>query len=331
METAIIFGGSGYIGSNLARRLSSENRFKNLVLADIKKPKSPLPANVCFKQCDVRNPIFEQLGDIHPDWIFNFAAVHREPGHKGSEYFDTNISGARNVCKYAETVKCQNILFTSSISVYGPTVEATTENSPKYPKTPYGISKLCAELIHECWYRSGNSRKLIICRPGVVYGPGDPGNILRMIKAVQKGYFFFPGTTKIRKSYAYIEGLIDSFVFAISYPDSLFLYNYVEKETETIGGLIQIVKQELSSSSPVIAIPLWVLLPFAHGIQFLTNGKSPIHPERVKKAAFPTHIVPFNLEQVGFNFKYDFRSSLKDWISSAPEDFFKGRNSLKTN
>jgi len=321
MSTAIIFGGAGYIGSNLARRLAAAKRFERIILADIRTAELPLPPQVEYQACDVRKPILPQLAGLKPDWIFNFAAVHREPGHAPAEYFDTNLPGARNVCAFAEATGCANLLFTSSISVYGPTKGATSETSPNYPQTPYGISKLSAELIHEGWLRAGKDRRLIVCRPGVIYGPGDPGNILRMIRAVQRGYFFFPGTTDIRKSYGYVEGLIDSFQFAMARSEAYLLFNYVEVETETIGDLVTIVRQELGCSAPVISIPLWLLQPMASGVQWLTNGRSPIHPARVRKAATPTHIVPQRLKELGFEFKFDFRSSLNHWRSISLQDF----------
>ena len=324
---AIIFGGAGYIGRNLAKRLAAGKQFDRIILADIRRAELPLPPKVEFQHCDVRNSILPQLNGLKPDWIFNFAAVHREPGHEPAEYFDTNLAGARNVCAFAEATGCANLLFTSSISVYGPTKGATAETSPTYPQTPYGISKLCAELIHEGWLRAGKDRRLIICRPGVIYGPGDPGNILRMIRAVQRGYFFFPGTTTLRKSYGYVEGLVDSFEFAMARLESHLLFNYVETETETIGNLVQIIRQQLGCSTPVISIPLWLLQPMATGMQLLTKGRSPIHPDRVRKAATPTHIVPERLKELGFKFNYDFSSSLNHWRSMSPQDFQrKSRN-----
>ena len=327
MTMAIIFGGAGYIGRNLAKRLAAGKRFDRIILADIRSAELPLPPQVEFQQCDVRNSILTQMDGLKPDWIFNFAAVHREPGHEPAEYFDTNLAGARNVCAFAEATGCANLLFTSSISVYGPTKGATAETSPTYPRTPYGISKLCAELIHEGWLRAGKDRRLIICRPGVIYGPGDPGNILRMIRAVQRGYFFFPGTTTLRKSYGYVEGLVDSFEFAMARLESHLLFNYVETETETIGNLVQIIRQQLGCSTPVISIPLWLLQPLATGMQLLTKGRSPIHPDRVRKAATPTHIVPERLKELGFKFNYDFSSSLNHWRSMSPQDFQrKSRN-----
>ena len=321
MSVAVIFGGAGYIGRNWTVRLASEDRFQRIVVADVRPPGGPMPERVEFRSCDVRRPIGPQLGSIAAEWIFNFAAVHREPGHEATEYFDTNLAGARHVCEFSEAVGCHNLLFTSSIAVYGPTPCATTEASPTYPRSPYGISKLCAELIHESWQRTRMGRRLVICRPGVIYGPGDPGNILRMIRAIQRGYFFFPGPLTLRKSYGYIHGLLESFQFAMTLSQPLLRYNYVERETETIGELVRIIRRQLRCSAPTFSVPLWLLQPAAAAMQVVTRGRSPIHPARVRKAATPTHIVPEQLQELGFRFPYDFPSSLEHWRSQAPLDF----------
>jgi len=325
MSYAVIFGGAGYVGRNWAIRLAAQNTFSRITLADIRHPDGPLPPTVEFQLCDVRQPIQAQLSGPKPGWIFNFAAVHREPGHHPAEYFDTNLAGARNVCVFAEATGCRNILFTSSISVYGPTTGATTETSPTYPRTPYGISKLCSELIHEGWQKTQPYRRLVICRPGVIYGPGDPGNILRMIHAVQRGYFFFPGPLTLRKSYGYIHGLLESFEFAMSREEPLLRYNYVEAETETIGELVGIVRRQFRCSAPTLSLPVWLLEPAAATMQLVTRGRSPVHPARVRKAATATHIVPQQLKELGFQFRYDFQSSLEHWRSQAPLDFGHGK------
>jgi nucleoside-diphosphate-sugar epimerase len=329
MSTVIIFGGAGYIGRNWAKRLAADTACDRIILADIVRAPESFPPKLEFRFCDVRENIRRQIGELKPDWIFNFAAVHREPGHQPAEYFDTNLAGARNACEFAKETDCSNLLFTSSISVYGPTRGETGENAPTYPTTPYGISKLCAEFIHEGWLRAANNRRLIVCRPGVVYGPGDPGNVLRMIRAVQRGYFFFPGSTAIRKSYAYVEGLLDTFEFAMTRPEPFLRYNYVEAKTEPIGQMVQIIRQQLGCSAPVISVPAWLLQPVAAGVQLLTKGRSPIHPARVRKAATPTHIVPQRLKDLGFAFKYDFRSSLTHWQSICPEDFVGRREATR--
>lgn len=317
---AIIFGGTGYIGSRLAVYLRKSG-WDHVLLADIRSPRGSLPPGVDYSLCDVRYSIQEQLGTKHADWLFNFAAVHREPGHGFREYFDTNLPGARNVCSYAEVIGCRNILFTSSIAVYGEITKPTDEDERTYPDTGYGISKFSAELMHDAWRAAAPDRRLVIVRPGVVYGPGDPGNILRMIRAIHKGIFVMPGDGSVRKSYAYIFGLLDSMDFMMSRVEPYICYNYVERETEPLSELVRCVAAQLGISRPRLRIPKAVLVALAAVAQAATGGRSPIHPVRVRKAAQSTHIVPGVLMQLGFEFRYDFAESLRHWMSVAPEDF----------
>jgi GlcNAc-P-P-Und epimerase len=321
MTRCIIFGGSGYIGTMLARHFSKAGRFDEIVQVDVKPGSAPLADRCRFIQHDIRQPVTGELAALKAEWIFNFAAVHREPGHEPHEYYDTNLKGARNVCAFADTAECANVYFTSSIASYGPTTGPTSEDSPNYPKTPYGITKHAAELIHEVWLRSAAARRLVVCRPGVIYGPGDPGNILRMIRAVKKGRFFFPGDAGIRKSYGYIYGLLESIDFMMARPEPHLIYNYVERETEPLRELVRLSGEAVGKSGSVTRLPITALVAAAHVVQKLTGGKSPIHPVRVRKAATPTHIVPKRLVDLGFDFKYDFASSLKHWKTIAPEDF----------
>lgn len=322
-RSAIIFGGTGYIGSRLALQLLQRG-WHDVLLADVKPPSASVPVGVEYVRCDVRQPIIEQIGVRSAAWIFNFAAVHREPGHTFREYFDTNIPGARNVCAYAEHSGCKNIVFSSSIAVYGDITVPTDECVRTYPDTGYGISKLCAELMHESWRSADPARRLVIVRPGVVYGPGDPGNILRMIRAIQKGIFVIPGDGSVRKSYAYIYGLLESMEFMMARPERYLCYNYVEKETESLSELVSCIATELRVRRPRLRIPKPVLVAAARMAQLVSGGRSPIHPVRVRKAAQSTHIVPAELIRLGFEFRYDFAESLRHWMSIAPEDFAPG-------
>ena len=320
----IIFGGTGYIGVRLALYLRQRG-WDRVVLADIKPPAEPLPEGVDYAPCDVRQEVVQQIGVRPADWLFNFAAVHREPGHRFREYFDTNIPGARNVCAYAEVIGCQRLLFTSSIAVYGEITGPTDEAVGTYPDTGYGISKRCAEFIHESWQKADVNRRLVIVRPGVVYGPGDPGNILRMIRAIQKRIFVMPGDGSVRKSYAYIYGLLESMEFMMSRSEPHLCYNYVERETECLSDLAGCVASEFGIRRPQLRIPMQALVGVARVAQILSGGKSPIHPVRVRKASQSTHILPGELIRKGFPFRYSFAESLKHWRSIAPEDFARGK------
>ena len=313
----LILGGCGYIGWRLAERRSREGWFGRIVVADTKAQLMSLPPRVEFRKCDVRLPLQGQLPPLKPKWVFHLAAVHREPGHQREEYFETNLEGARNVSSYCEQTGVSNLFFTSSIAVYGPTAGPTDETTQTRPTTAYGISKLTSEWMFRVWQTADSSRRLVICRPGVIYGPGDPGNILRMIRALKRGYFFFPGSRSLRKSYGYVEGLLDSVIFTMHAPDRVMVYNYVERETLPLNEMVEVVGRFLGRRTPAVSLPLTLLLPVAGLVQALFGGKSPIHPARVRKVATSTHIVPRVLQERGFVFKYDFERSLADWRSQA--------------
>lgn len=321
MKTCILFGGAGFVGTHLARHFLKTGRFNHVHIADIRSSELVGTPGITHSRTDVRRPIPLDLVADDPEWIFNLAAVHREPGHTREEYFDTNLAGAHNITMYAEALDCRNIYFTSSISVYGPTEGPTDERHPIQPSTPYGGSKYPAELIHDLWRQRRRGRRLLISRPGVLYGPGDPGNILRMIKAIKKGYFAFPGSPDIYKSYGYIYGFLESIDFVMDSQFDFLCYNYVETPTQTLKDIADTVREFLSSRAVMISVQLWLLLPVASLVQKVVGFRSPIHPVRVRKAATPTHIVPQTLIELGFPFRYSFARSLEHWQKVSPEDF----------
>ena len=330
IKAAIIFGGSGYIGRNLMAGLLSKNRFDYYLIMDI----GPLEGfqnelsskKVEFQFADVRKELLNVVKDLDPDqsWIFNFAAVHREPGHKYQEYFDTNIPGAENVCDFARRTGIKNILFTSSIAPYGKSLEQRTENSSLYPETAYGISKALAEKIHETWLAEDKKRRLIIVRPSVIFGPCDPGNVYRMIKSLKKGIFVLPDGGKVIKGYGYVYGLVESMLFTMNQDKRFILYNYAENPLVPLEEMVRITKDVLKLSKLTFKIPVSFLAFLAFFIQILFKlmGKeSDIHPVRVRKAGFPTNIRPQYLIDNGFEFKYNYREALKHWQKTAPKDF----------
>lgn len=99
---------------------------------------------------DVRQPIPLDLGRSGPSDLFNLAAIHTTPGHPDGDYYNTNVLGAVNVCKFASETGSQNIAFTSSISVYGPSELPLDEDTPPAPVSAYGRSKLAANPFIGC-------------------------------------------------------------------------------------------------------------------------------------------------------------------------------------
>jgi nucleoside-diphosphate-sugar epimerase len=226
--TVVLFGGAGFIGTHMAMHWLRENLADKVVLVDLNPPRNepwtaPLQqmlqtGRAQFIRWDVRERIPDSLLP-KANLVFNLAAVHREPGHLPHEYFETNLRGAENVCAWAATAGCERIVFTSSIAPYGASEELKDEASLPVPDSPYGSSKLAAEKIHIGWQNGCRCRKLLILRPGVVFGPGEGGNVTRLVRSVVKGYFVYMGNRQTRKAGGYVKELCRVVRFGLDHQD----------------------------------------------------------------------------------------------------------------
>jgi nucleoside-diphosphate-sugar epimerase len=109
-KSIVIFGASGFIGTHFLRHFQNIGDY-NLLGVDLASPKNPVPpAHYIIN--DVRDLSgFDVEGEI--DLIINLATFHKTPGHPAHAYYETNILGAIEVCKFARRKSFNNILFTA--------------------------------------------------------------------------------------------------------------------------------------------------------------------------------------------------------------------------
>ena len=255
----IITGGTGFIGTHLTNLLNEVHPEAKVWNLDIVTPGTPNPVVKNYKpavregeklgssfiECDVRKPIGElPFTPTSEDVIFNFAAVHRTPGHPDKEYFETNIRGAENVCAFAEKYGIKQIVFTSSIAPYGAAEELKTEDTLPTPNTAYGISKLVAEKIHMAWQKGGESRKLTIVRPGVVFGRGENGNFSRLYWGIRKHTFAYPGRKDTIKACVYVKELVRFILWNVEERKTSFdIFNCTFEPAYTIEQIVKAMKK----------------------------------------------------------------------------------------
>jgi nucleoside-diphosphate-sugar epimerase len=335
---AVIFGGTGFIGSFFAAELAATGRFFKIYLfdrepladkkSDFRKRMLTALPEVAFVQGDVRQPI--DWKPIEPiSLIANFAAVHREPGHEDCEYYETNLLGAEHVCAWAELVGCQELIFTSSISPYGPSEQEKDENSLPVPATPYGGSKLAAEKIHLVW-QAGDSanRHLVIVRPGVVFGPGEGGNVSRLIKAVLRRYFFYMGNRNTRKAGVFVKELCHAMWWVLqrqkSRNEHVSLFNMSMNPGPSIQDYVNAVCKVAGVKRFVLAVPYRFLLMIAYLIDVIARPlgiNHPFSPVRIRKLVRSNNILPAYLVENGYEYRYTLETAFSDWHKSCPEEW----------
>ncbi len=326
-----ITGGTGFIGTHLTNLLKEAHPEANIYNLDIVKPDTPLPAvkghyhsplrkgetlQSTYVYCDVRKPIELPGIEVTPDdVIFNFAAVHRTPGHPDHEYFETNIRGAENVCAFAEKYGIRKMVFTSSIAPYGAAEELKEETTLPTPNTPYGISKLVAEKIHQIWQaKDSDNRQLTIVRPGVVFGKGENGNFTRLYWGIRKHTFAYPGRKDTIKACIYVKELVRFMLYRLEHHEhGVELYNCCYEPAYTIEHIVQAMKQVTGLKQAVPYIPNALIMPAAVVAQCLGSPMG-ICPARVRKLQISTNICGKKLAASGYTFKWTFEEALADWF-----------------
>src|SRR4030088_3435076 len=215
-KQAIVFGGAGFIGSHLVKGLVEGQQYSKVICVDVRSPRFEVDG-VDYVTADVRHEIPTDLFDPVPSDIFNLAAVHVTPGHADWEYFNTNVMGAVQVCRFANAIGCNSLVFTSSISVYGPSEQPLDEDAEPAPTSAYGRSKLAAEGIHKLWQgQPTRGRRRTVARPAGVCGLTERGIFTRLSRLLARGAFIYPGRRDTVKSCGYVKDLVDSLIFMLA-------------------------------------------------------------------------------------------------------------------
>lgn len=320
-RTIVVFGGSGFIGSHLLRRLVAVGTGR-IVSVDRREPRSRIPG-VQYVNADVRDLSgFDIEGEIETIW--HLAAVHTTPGHPAHEYYETNIAGATEVTAFARRRNVRTIVFTSSISVYGPGEDKKSEETQPAPETAYGWSKWLAEGIFRNWLGEDVSRRLVIVRPAVIFGRDEGGNFTRMAKLLKKGIFIYPGRKDTIKACFYVEDLLVALDYALSLERRYVLFNGCYPDRYTLEQIVETFRVTHFPKVRTFMVPRFVVMAMASMLRPFSALGMGIHPERVMKLVRSTDVVPGWLQDQRIARYGQLPSALERWfadpgISDRPE------------
>lgn len=315
-RSVLVTGSSGFIGTHLVDRLVAAGA---KVIGFDRNPPRKLVPGVQYITGDIRQLTAFNLPSV--SMIFNLAAVHTTPGHPDAEYYDTNVNGALEVGRLAERDGAECIIFTSSISIYGPSEERKTEDSAPAPVSAYGKSKLMAEKIHENWLNGDQTRRLIVMRPAVVFGAGEGGNFARMAALLKKGLFIFPGRRDTIKSCIYVEDLIDLMFAANRIGERHSIINGSYVDCPTLEFIVTELKRKFFPRVRLFDVPTGLVIAAAKVLSALDGFGLGVHPDRVTKLIKSTHVYPEWSEKHGLTKTGEFSSGLDRWAAATHSTF----------
>tara|TARA_B100000427_G_scaffold327716_1_gene339101 strand:- start:1846 stop:2811 length:966 start_codon:yes stop_codon:yes gene_type:complete len=308
MDKISILGGSGFLGNSLVKLL--EKRNLNYVACDISVPENTKHAI----NLDVESET--SLNQLEGTKILiNLAAEHHDNVFPVSRYDDVNVEGARKICDAARRLNIKQIIFTSSVAVYGFAPPETDETGEINYFNDYGRTKFLAENIYKEWFlEDTESRSLTIVRPTVIFGEGNRGNVYNLLNQISSKRFVIFGDGKNYKSMAYVENVASFLEHCLTLNSGFNLFNYSDKPDMNMNDLVKLARKNILGKDNLgIHLPRFLGLFLASifdVFSFFMRKNLPISKIRVKKFMETTQFSSSEIKKTDFKPKISLEEGL---------------------
>lgn len=150
----LITGAGGQIGPDLVAVL--KKRGHTVVATDVAVRPDGVDCDA-WHHLDVtdRNAVFSLFRQVQPERVFHLAAVLSARGEEvPQQTYAVNQTGTFNILEACRETGVEQMMFTSSIAVYGPgTPDPTPDNVALDPTTMYGVTKVGGELLGAYYHK----------------------------------------------------------------------------------------------------------------------------------------------------------------------------------
>lgn len=175
MKRALVTGGSGFVGANLARRLLRDGHEVHLLLRDEHQPwRLQEIMNDCRPirgDLTIRESVRDAVAAARPDWVFHLAAYGAYPSQTGFERMvAVNLMGSANLIESCAEAGVEFLANAGSSSEYGYKTKAAHEGDLLEPNSHYAITKAAATHYGQHVARSSGLR-CVTLRLYSIFGP----------------------------------------------------------------------------------------------------------------------------------------------------------------
>ena len=258
----LVTGASGFIGQHLIERLQRDGCAVRALGHEAGRCRE-WPAGVEVAVGDVRDPQAMKAATAGCETVYHLAGkAHALTEVRGDEdaYRSINADGTRYVLEGAAAGGARCFVLFSSVKAMGEGENRCLDESfSGVPTTPYGRSKLEAERAAlEIGKRTG--LHVTCLRFPLVYGPGNKGNLFRMIEAVDRGVFPPPPELGNRRSMVHVADAVQAAVLAAGVPAaSGQCFIVTDGCAYSTRELYELICRALGKPVPRWHVPLWTL------------------------------------------------------------------------
>ena len=276
-QCVLITGASGFIGSNLAKRILTDepdtrvigldnmNDYYDVRIKEARLEELQAFPNYVFVQGNLadKNLVFDLFETYHPEIVVNLAA---QAGVRYSivnpdAYVESNLLGFFHILEACRHYPVEHLVYASSSSVYGANkkVPYSTEDKVDNPISLYAATKKSNELLAHAYSKLYNIPSTGL-RFFTVYGPaGRPDmayfGFTDKLRAGQTIEIFNYGNCK--RDFTYIDDIVEGVLRVMRKPpqkktgeDGLpiapyAVYNIGNSNPENLLDFVQILSEEL--------------------------------------------------------------------------------------
>jgi nucleoside-diphosphate-sugar epimerase len=252
-NTILITGANGFFGRAIVSRLLASGI--DVCATDL-EPSNCRGESICVKadilnRKDLKRLFYNVRTVVH---VAGLAHIFSPDANAAEKFRQVNEIGTINVASEAAASGVHHLILISSVSVYGLCTGIVDEKTPCNPVGPYALSKRNAELrAIEIARESGFA--LTILRLATLYGEGDPGNISRLIRSIERGRFIWIGKGMNTKSLLHCEDAAKACLAVVKTgPSGINIYN-VSAPPRKMSDIVAAITRVLGRRVPSWYIP----------------------------------------------------------------------------
>ncbi len=274
-ENILITGANGFLGSEIVRQAAVAGL---AVHATDRQDLSGLPV-LDYHQADILDvsslkPIMRAIDCVVH--VAGLAHVFDKAKAEKAPFKEINEIGTANVARVSADAGVKRFILISSVSVYGSFTNGVfDESAPCRPEGKYAESKYRAELrAVEIAKQSGMA--LAVLRLATLYGEGDPGNVARLMKAIDGERFIWFGKGLNRKSLLHKSDAARAVLAASRKPCSGINFYNVSAPVCSMRDIVRALASALGKKVPGWVIPESWALVAARIVSGAMRGKGPL-------------------------------------------------------
>ena len=249
----LVTGATGFVGGRVARQLAQDGHQVGAVVRNPAKAEDLAGLGIALHTGDVTDKESMRAPMTGVDGVFHIAAWYKVGMRDKRDGVKVNIEGTRNVLELMRELKIPKGVYTSTLGVHEDTGGRLVDETYRYDGpfySEYTRTKAAAHRLADTFIAAG--LPLVIAIPGLMYGPGDIGNVhVTLVQYLQRRLPILPRRTAF--CWAHVDDAARGHILAME--------KGRRGETYIIGGpphtLIEALKiaQEITSIPAPRAVP----------------------------------------------------------------------------